>query len=72
MHIIGHTTITLHLKNLRVTHHFIVVESLMADIILGIDFQESTRFLMIGMKKNGVTLDTMDNFPVIRKIWSQE
>ena len=39
MHIIGHATITLHLKNLRVTHHFIVVESLMMDVILGIDFQ---------------------------------
>ena len=39
MHIIGHATITLPLKNLRVTHHFIVVESLMTDIILGIDFQ---------------------------------
>ena len=39
MHIIGHATITLHLKNLRVTHHFIVVESLMTDVILGIDFQ---------------------------------
>ena len=39
MHIIGHATITLHLKNLRVTHHFIVVESLMMDIILGINFQ---------------------------------
>ena len=39
MHIIRHTTITLHLKNLRVTHHFIVVESLMTDVILGIDFQ---------------------------------
>ena len=39
MHIIGHTTITLHLKNLRVTHHFIVVKSLMTDVILGIDFQ---------------------------------
>ena len=39
MHIIRHTTITLHLKNLRVTHHFIVVKSLMTDIILGIDFQ---------------------------------
>ena len=39
MHIIGHATITLHLKNVRVTHHFIVVESLMTDIILGIDFQ---------------------------------
>ena len=39
MHIIGHTTITLHLKNLRVTHHFIIVESLMTDIIMGIDFQ---------------------------------
>ena len=39
MHIIGHATITLHLKNLQVTHHFIVVESLMTDIILGIDFQ---------------------------------
>ena len=39
MHIIRHATITLHLKNLRVTHHFIVVESLMTDIILGIDFQ---------------------------------
>ena len=39
MHIIRHATITLHPKNLRVTHHFIVVESLMTDIILGIDFQ---------------------------------
>ena len=39
MHIIGHTTITLHLKNLGVTHHFIVVKSLMTDVILGIDFQ---------------------------------
>ena len=39
MYIIGHATITLHLKNLRVTHHFIVVESLMTDVILGIDFQ---------------------------------
>ena len=43
MHIIGHATITLHLKNLRVTHHFIVVESLMTDIILGIDFQQEYR-----------------------------
>ena len=43
MHIIGHTTITLHLKNLRVTHHFIVVESLMTDVILGIDFQTEYR-----------------------------
>ena len=39
MHIIGHATITIHLSYLRVTHHFIVVESLMTDIILGIDFQ---------------------------------
>ena len=39
MHIIRPATITLHLKNLRVTHHFIVVKSLMTDIILGIDFQ---------------------------------
>ena len=43
MHIIRHATITLHLKNLRVTHHFIVVESLMTDIILGIDFQREYR-----------------------------
>ena len=43
MHIIGHATITLHLKNLRVTHRFIVVESLMTDIILGIDFQREYR-----------------------------
>ena len=43
MHIIGHATITLHLKNLKVTHHFIVVESLMTDIILGIDFQREYR-----------------------------
>ena len=71
MHIIGHATITLHLKNLRVTHHFIVVKSLMTDVILGIDFRESTESL-IGMKKNGVTLDTMGNFSVIQKIWSQE
>ena len=39
MHIIRHATITLHLKNLRVTHHFIIVKSLMTDIILGTDFQ---------------------------------
>ena len=43
MHIIEHATITLHLKNLRVTHHFIVVKSLMTDIILGIDFQREYR-----------------------------
>ena len=43
MHIIGHATITLHLKNLRVIHHFIVVESLMTDVILGIDFQREYR-----------------------------
>ena len=35
MHIIRNAMITLHPKNLRVTHHFIVVESLMTDIILG-------------------------------------
>ena len=43
MHIIRHATITLHLKNIRVTHHFIVVESLMTDVILGIDFQREYR-----------------------------
>ena len=43
MHIIGHATITLYLKNLRVTHHFIIVESLMTDVILGIDFQREYR-----------------------------
>ena len=43
MHIIGHTTITLHLKNLRVTHHFTIVKSLMIDVILGIDFQGEYR-----------------------------
>ena len=43
MHIIGHATITIHLRNLRVTHHFIVVESLMTDVILGIDFQRKYR-----------------------------
>ena len=43
MHIVGHATITIHLKNLRVTHHFIVVESLMTDVILGIDFQREYR-----------------------------
>ena len=43
MHIIGHATITLHLENLRVTHHFIVVKSLMTDVILGIDFQREYR-----------------------------
>ena len=43
IHIIGHATITIHLKNLRVTHHFIVVESLMTDVILGIDFQREYR-----------------------------
>ena len=45
MHIIGHATITIHLKNLRVTHHLIVVESLMTDVILGIDFQREYRIL---------------------------
>ena len=43
MHIIGHATITIHLKNLRVTHHFILVKSLMTDVILGIDFQREYR-----------------------------
>ena len=43
MHIIGHATITIHLKNLQVIHHFIVVESLMTDVILGIDFQREYR-----------------------------
>ena len=43
MHIVGHASITIKLKNLRVTHHFIVVESLMADVILGIDFQSEYR-----------------------------
>ena len=43
MHILGHATITVHLKNLRVTHHFIVVKSLMTDVILGIDFQREYR-----------------------------
>ena len=43
MHIIGHARINLHLKNLRVTHHFIVVKSLMTDVILGIDFQREYR-----------------------------
>ena len=43
MHIIRHATITIHLKNLRVIHHFIVVESLMTDVILGIDFQREYR-----------------------------
>ena len=46
MHIIGHVTITLHLKNLRVTHHFIVVESLMTDVILGIDFQREIQNIL--------------------------
>ena len=45
MHIVGHATITIHLKNLRVTHHSIVVESLMTDVILGIDFQREYRIL---------------------------
>ena len=45
MHIIGHATITIHLKNLRVTHHFIIVKSLMTDVILGIDFQREYRIL---------------------------
>ena len=44
MHIIGHATITIHLKNLRVTLHYIIVESLMTDI-LGIDFQREYRIL---------------------------
>ena len=45
MHIIGHATITIHLKTLRVTHHFIIVKSLMTDVILGIDFQREYRIL---------------------------
>ena len=45
MHIVGHATITIHLKNLRITHHFIVVKSLMTDVILGIDFQKEYRIL---------------------------
>ena len=72
MYIIGHTTITLHLENLRVTHHFIVVESLMTDVILGIDFQREYRISYDWDKKNGVTSDTKDNFSVTQKIWSQE
>ena len=43
MQIVGHVTITIRLKNLRVTHHFIVVKSLMTDVILGIDFQREYR-----------------------------
>ena len=43
MHIVGHATITIHLKNLFTTHHFIIVESLMTDVILGIDFQREYR-----------------------------
>ena len=43
MHIIGCATITIHLKNLRVTHHFIIVKSLMTDVILGINFQREYR-----------------------------
>ena len=43
MHIIRHATITRHLKNLRVTHHFIVVESLVTDVTLDIDFQREYR-----------------------------
>ena len=43
MHIIRHATITLHLINLRVTHHFIIVKSLMTEVILGIDFQREYR-----------------------------
>ena len=43
MHIIGHAMITLHLKNLQVTHHFIIVKSLMTDVILGIDLQREYR-----------------------------
>ena len=72
MHIIGYATITLHLKNLRVTHHFIVVESLMTDIILGIDFQREYRISYDWDEENGVTSDTKDSSSVIQKIWSQE
>ena len=43
MHIVGYATITIQLKNLWVTHHFIIVESLMTDVILGIDFQREYR-----------------------------
>ena len=43
VHIVGHATITIHLKNLQVTHHFIIVESLKTDVILGIDFQREYR-----------------------------
>ena len=72
MHIIRHATITLHLKNLRVTHHFIVVESLMTDVILGIGFERDYQISYDCNEENGVTLDTMDNFSVIWKIWNQE
>ena len=43
MHIMGHATITTRLKKLQVTHHFIIVKSLMTDAILGIDFQREYR-----------------------------
>ena len=43
MHIIRHATITLHLKNLRVTHHFIIISSLMTDVILSTDFHREYR-----------------------------
>ena len=69
MHIIGHATITLHLKNLRVTQHFIVVESLMTDVILGIDFQREYR---ISYDWDGVTSGTKDSFSVTQKTLSLE
>ena len=72
MHIIGHATITIHLKNLRVTHHFIIVESLMTDVILGIDFQREYRILYDWDMINDVTSDTKESFSVIQKTWSQE
>ena len=72
MHIIGHATITIHLKNLRVTHHFIVVESLMTDIILGIDFQREYRISYEWDEENSVISDTKDSFSVTQKTWSQE
>ena len=72
MHIIGHATITIQLKNLQVTHHFIIVESLMTDVILGIDFQREYRISYDWVEDKDVTSDTKEIFSVTRKTWSQE
>ena len=69
MHIIGHATITLQLKMSDPSFH----RSQIIDDRRHIRYRlpEITGSLMIGMKENYVTFDTMGNFSVVRKIWSQ-